>query len=55
MVDQTFPDASEEVRSTELPAQIVVGPLAVIVGVAGVVLTVIFVTAEVDEQPLPSV
>jgi hypothetical protein len=38
--DQVFPDAAEDVRVTLPPAQNVVGPLGVMVGVAGVGLTV---------------
>ena len=43
------------VRVTLPPAQKVVGPLGVIVGVAGFELTVVTVAAEVALQPLPSV
>ena len=43
------------VRVTLPPAQNVVGPLGVIVGVAGFGLTVTTVAAEVELQPLPSV
>ena len=39
-VDQTLPVADEEVKTTLPPAQNVVGPPAVIVGVAGIGLTV---------------
>ena len=48
--DQVFPVADEEVRVTEPPAQKVVGPPAVIVGVAGSGFTVTAVEADVDEQ-----
>ena len=48
--DQVFPVADEEVKTTDPPAQNVVGPPAVIVGVAGSGLTVTVVTADVAEQ-----
>ena len=51
-VDQTFPLAVDEVNTTDPPAQNVVEPPAVIVGVAGIGLTVTVVPAEVaDVQP----
>jgi hypothetical protein len=48
--DQVFPAAEDEVKVTEPPAQKVVGPPAVIVGVAGSGFTVTVVAADVDEQ-----
>ena len=54
-VDQTFPLACEEDKSTEQPEQKVVGPLALIVGTDGVALTVTRIGAEDDEHPLPFV
>jgi hypothetical protein len=54
-VDQRFPEAADEVNTTEPPVQKVVGPPAVIVGVAGFAFTAITVGAEVAEQPFPSV
>ena len=51
---QTLSVALLEVRITLSPAQKVVGPLAVTVGVEGNGLTVITVAAEVAEQPFPS-
>ena len=54
-VDQLFPVDAEDVNVTEPPAQKEVGPPAVIVGVAGVGLTVTVVAAEVAEQPFPSI
>jgi hypothetical protein len=53
--DQTFPEACEDVKSTEPPAQNVVGPPADIVGNGGFELTVTAVIAEVAEHPFPSV
>jgi hypothetical protein len=51
-VDHVFPEAEEDVRVTLPPVQKVVGPLALIVGVAGVGFTVIPVAAEdPDEHP----
>lgn len=41
VVDQVFPELAEEVSRTELPAQNVVGPPAVIVGAGGIGFTVI--------------
>lgn len=46
-VDQTLFMAEDEVKTTELPEQNVVGPPAVIVGVVGIGLTV--TTVAVDE------
>lgn len=54
-VDQRLPLAEEEVKVTEPPAQKVVGPPAVIVGVAGFAFTVTTVAADVAEQPEPFV
>jgi hypothetical protein len=48
--DQVFPATEDEVKVTEPPAQKVVGPPAVIVGVAGSGFTVTVVAADVDEQ-----
>ena len=53
--DQPLPVAEDEVKSTEPPAQNVVGPLAVIVGVAGAEFTVTAVVADIAEHPFPSV
>ena len=54
--DQVFPVAEEDVKVTEPPAQKEVGPLAVMVGVAGTGFTVTVVAAEVAEQaPLETV
>jgi hypothetical protein len=51
-VDQTFPLAEEDVKTTLPPAQKVNGPPAEIVGVAGNAVTVTVVPAEVaDVQP----
>ena len=49
-VDQIFPDADEEVKVTEPPVQNEVGPLGVMVGVAGSGVTVTTVAAEVEEH-----
>jgi len=49
--DQTLPVALLEVNVTLPPAQNVVAPPAVIVGVAGFGLTVTVVAVEVDEHP----
>jgi len=49
--DQTLPVALLEVKVTLPPVQNVVAPPAVMVGVAGFVLTVTVVAAEVDEHP----
>lgn len=54
-VDHTLPVADEEVSVTEPPEQKVVGPPAVIVGVAGFAFTVTVVVADVAEQPEPLV
>lgn len=51
--DHTFPVAAEEVNTTLPPAQKVVGPPAVIVGVAGKALTVTVVPADAAEVQLP--
>jgi hypothetical protein len=50
--DQVFPVAEDEVKVTEPPAQKVVGPPAVIVGVAGSGFTVTVVAADAEVQPL---
>lgn len=50
-VDQVFPEPAEDVNVTAPPAQNVVGPLAVIVGVDGVVVAVTIVAVEVAEHP----
>ena len=50
-VDQVFPPEAEEVSTTFPPEQNVVAPPAVIVGVAGMELTVTFVEADVAEHP----
>lgn len=52
-LDQIFPVADDEVSVTLEPAQKVVGPEAVIVGVAGTALTVTVVPAETAEVQLP--
>ncbi|MNU79313.1 hypothetical protein D3C71_689270 [compost metagenome] len=49
-VDQVFPVAEEDVRTTEPPAQNVIGPLAVMIGVAGSGFTVTVVATDVAEQ-----
>jgi hypothetical protein len=55
-LDQIFPVALEEVKTTEPPAQNVVDPLAVIVGIVGNGLTIITVGAELAVQfPLETV
>ena len=48
-----YPLADEEVRITEFPSQIVVGPFALIVGVAGEALTVTVILPQAPalEQP----
>ena len=53
-VDHIFPVAIEEVRTTDSPAQIVVGPDEVMIGVIGVV-TVTAIGALVAKQPFPLV
>jgi hypothetical protein len=51
--DQVYPNVDDDVRVTEPPSQNVVGPLAEIVGVAGVGLTVTACAAdEPEEHPL---
>ena len=56
VVDQVFPVAAEEVSVTDPPVQNVNGPLAVMVGVAGIGLTVTTVARDEDEQlPLTTV
>lgn len=54
-VDQRFPVAEEDVKVTEPPAQKVVGPPAVIIGVEGFEFTVTKVAADVAEHPAPLV
>ena len=49
-----YPVAAEEVKATESPEHKVVGPPAVMVGIAGKALTVM-VTLPDFLQPLPSV
>jgi hypothetical protein len=49
-LDQVFPVALEEVKTTEPPAQNVVEPPAVMVGVAGKGLTVTTVAVELALQ-----
>jgi hypothetical protein len=52
-VDHVFPEAEEDVSVTLPPVQKLVGPLALIVGVAGVGFTVTAVAAEFEDvQPL---
>lgn len=53
--DQRLPEAEEEVKVTDPPAQKLVAPLAVMVGVTGFAFTVTVVEAEVAEHPFPSV
>ena len=48
-VDQRFPLEAEEVSTTELPEQKVVGPPAVIVGTEGIGFTVTLITFEAAE------
>lgn len=56
VVDQVFPVAEEDVSVTEPPVQNAIGPLAVMVGVAGIGLTVTTVGTDEDEQlPLTTV
>ena len=53
-VDHKFPVEAEEVSTTELPEQNVVGPPAVIVGTVGIGFTVTFVAVAAEvEQPNP--
>ena len=52
-VDHTLSATDEDVKTTESPAQNVVGPFAEIVGVAGTGFTVTVSTVELpDAQPL---
>ena len=51
LVDQVFPLDTEAVSTTELPAQKVVGPPAVITGVAGIGFTVMVWLASGPVQP----
>ena len=53
-MDQRYEEPLDAVRTTEPPAQNVVGPPALIVAV-GSALTVTLVAAEIAEQPLASV
>lgn len=57
LVDQVFPDAAEDVNTTEPPVQNVVGPPARITGTPGAGFTVTFVLDEVatHPEPLPTV
>ncbi|MNW70982.1 hypothetical protein D3C74_505600 [compost metagenome] len=48
--DHVFPVAADDVKTTEPPAQNVVGPPAVIVGVAGSGFTVTVVGADMIEH-----
>ena len=48
--DHVFPVADDEVRTTEPPAQNVVGPPAVMVGTGGSGFTVTVVVVDVAEQ-----
>ncbi len=50
-VDQVFPVVWFDVKTTEPPEQKVVGPAAVIAGVAGGETTVTVIGSEVAEQP----
>jgi len=50
--DHAYADPADAVSVTEPPAQNVVGPLGVIVGVDGAAFTVTFITALVALQPL---
>jgi hypothetical protein len=54
-VDQVFPDTAEEVNTTEPPAQNVVGPPAVMIGAAGIGLTVTLIVFETAEAQGPSI
>jgi hypothetical protein len=54
-VDQRFPLAEDDVKVTEPPAQNVVEPPAVMVGVVGFAFTVTTVAVEVAVQPEPFV
>jgi hypothetical protein len=49
-VDQVFPVELEDVKVAEPPEQNVVGPLVLIVGVAGTGFTVTDFTIDVEEQ-----
>lgn len=52
-VDQVFPVVEEDVNVTEPPVQNEIGPLGVMLGVAGSGVTVTTVAADVEEQPPP--
>ena len=53
-LDQRLPLAAEEVRITLPPVQKVVGPLAEMVGVAGIGFKVMVVGAELAEEHPPT-
>ena len=54
--DQVLPEVAEEVSTTEPPAQNVVGPPAVMVGVGGIGFTVTFTAVlELEIHPFPSI
>jgi xanthosine utilization system XapX-like protein len=55
LFDQALPEAALELRVTEPPEQKVVGPLGVMVGVAGVAFTVTVTGAEAGEVQPPDV
>jgi hypothetical protein len=55
LFDQAFPEAALELRVTDPPAQKLVGPLGVIMGVAGVAFTVTVTGAEAREVQPPDV
>lgn len=55
VVLQVFPVEEDDVKVTDPSWQKVVGPLAVIVGVAGIGFTVMVIGADIAVQPLPSV
>ena len=50
-----FPPITDEVKVTEFPAQIVVGPLAEMIGVLGNGLTVMLVEAELVDVHDPTI
>ena len=51
LLDHVFPELADEVKTTDPPAQKVVGPPAEIVGVLGIGLTVTVVAVDVAVQP----
>ena len=53
--DQRFPVAEEDVNTTLLPEQNVIGPPAVIVGVTGSAVTVTIFGVELREEQVPLV